>query len=62
VAFAFGDLHDEDAEGEDLHPPADIGDGQTRDEQPEVAGTERVEQRDLLVNVLSASRSRGSVT
>jgi hypothetical protein len=44
MALAVGDLHDEDAQGEDLHPPADIGDGEARDQQAEVTGTEGVEQ------------------
>ena len=43
--FALGDLHDEDAEGKDLHPSADIGNGHSGDEQTEVAGAEGVEQR-----------------
>jgi hypothetical protein len=59
VALALGDLHDEDAEGEDLHPPADVGHGETGDQQSEITGTQSVEQRDLLCgSILASPRAR----
>ena len=49
MTLAISDLHDEDAQREDLHPPAHIRDGQARDQQAEIAGAKRVKQRTTSV-------------